>query len=311
MVSAVMSEGELVGAGTERGRQQLMTETDSEHGHLAEESVDDRRRTDDRRRIAGSVREEDAIGIAGEDLGGRCAGRHDLDRGDAGQVSEDRGLHTEVIGHDPLGSAIGGAGEGDLVGGIACDHTDEIDTAGSMLGRCRGPQFRFGRGAECSGHGAEVADVPRESPRVDAGDTGYSRCPQEFLEITLRAPVAAASGEVPDDDSPGEWTAGLVIDGRHPVVADVRIGEGDQLTGIGGVGDDLLVPGERGVEHDLPRCDPGIGSGPDGFALEDGAVGEDQQCFLRTAHRCASPCSTVGTPHRNVWRTLPRTTRPA
>ena len=39
------------------------------------------------------------------------------------------------------------------------------------------------------------------------------------------------------------------------VVADVRVGEGDDLAGVGRVGDDLLVAGQHGVEHDLAGRD--------------------------------------------------------
>jgi hypothetical protein len=57
-------------------------------------------------------------------------------------------------------------------------------------------------------------------------------------------------------------------------IADVREGEGDDLAGVGRIGDDLLVAGHRGIEADLARLD--LGSA-DALAPEDGAVGQHQR----------------------------------
>ena len=53
----------------------------------------------------------------------------------------------------------------------------------------------------------------------------------------------------------------LVVGGVDPVVADVGIGEGDDLAGVGRVGDDLLVAGEHGVEHRFAGGHPALGPG--------------------------------------------------
>ncbi|MGY4482600.1 hypothetical protein ACVWWR_001791 [Bradyrhizobium sp. LM3.2] len=57
-------------------------------------------------------------------------------------------------------------------------------------------------------------------------------------------------------------------------VADMRKGEGDELAGIGGIGEDLLVAGHRGVEADLAD---GLAFGPETKAFEHRAVGKHQQ----------------------------------
>jgi hypothetical protein len=99
----------------------------------------------------------------------------------------------------------------------------------------------------------------------------------------------------------------------HAVVADVRIREGDHLPGVRRIGDDLLVAGERGVEHhladrgliDRERC-----SGE--FTLEGGAVGEHEKPGVDGgAHRWASRLITTGSPRSIVWRTRPVSVRPA
>ena len=52
-------------------------------------------------------------------------------------------------------------------------------------------------------------------------------------------------------------------------VANVRIGQRDNLPTITGVGQDLLVPGEGRVENDLSH---GGADGTDGSPFEDGSV---------------------------------------
>ena len=57
-------------------------------------------------------------------------------------------------------------------------------------------------------------------------------------------------------------------------IADVREGEGDDLPGIRGVGEDLLIAGHGGVEADL--ADRGAG-GAQAEALQHGPVGQHQK----------------------------------
>src|SRR5260370_22010856 len=45
-------------------------------------------------------------------------------------------------------------------------------------------------------------------------------------------------------------------------VADVRVGEADDLPGVTGVGEDFLVAGEAGVENDFSAAARGSACGP-------------------------------------------------
>ena len=94
VVRAVVAERQLVGLRAEREPDDLVAEADAEHGHLAEQ----RRATAsaapvDRGRVTRPVREEHAVGLAGEDLGGGRRRRDDLDpatrrrRGGAGSCA--------------------------------------------------------------------------------------------------------------------------------------------------------------------------------------------------------------------------------
>ena len=57
-------------------------------------------------------------------------------------------------------------------------------------------------------------------------------------------------------------------------IADMREREGDDLPGIGGVGEDFLVAGHGGVEADLADR---MAGGAEAEAFEHGAVGEHQE----------------------------------
>ena len=76
---------------------------------------------------------------------------------------------------------------------------------------------------------------------------------------------------------------GLRIFGAYPVISDLRIRHGHDLAGIRGVGDDLEVAFERGVEADFPEHLAGsTASG----SREDRSVLESQQCRPQRGLRC-------------------------
>ena len=57
-------------------------------------------------------------------------------------------------------------------------------------------------------------------------------------------------------------------------IADMREGEGDELPGIGGIGEDLLVAGHRGVEADLAD---GVAFRAEAKTLQHGTVGKHEE----------------------------------
>ena len=111
--------------------------------------------------------------------------------------------------------------------------------------------------------------------------------------------------------------AGLVVHRIDPVVADMGSGEGDDLAGVGGIGDHLLIAGENGVEHRFAGGHPPIGFGSHGFTFEDGAVGQHQTGLgsvdrpVPAAHRWASASTTTGSPANRVCLTWPVNVHPA
>ncbi len=128
-----------------------------------------------------------------------------------------------------------------------------------------------------AGHRAGVAQDPGEAAGVDPGDARHAVPAQHGVEAGLGPMVAVASCERTDDDASTERAARFEVGGVGAVVADVRRGEGDDLAGVTGVGDDLLIAAQDRVEHDLSRRDRPFGA--EQLTFEDAAVGE-HQCAL-------------------------------
>ena len=80
--------------------------------------------------------------------------------------------------------------------------------------------------------------------------------------------------QVTDDQAGGKHAARLDVFGVGADVADMGIGQRHQLTGIRRIGQDFLIAGHRGVEHDFANGQAGGANRP---APENGTVskGED------------------------------------
>ena len=57
-------------------------------------------------------------------------------------------------------------------------------------------------------------------------------------------------------------------------IADMRKGEGDELPGIGGIGEDLLIAGHRGVEADFAD---GLAFRAEAKTFQHGAIGKHEE----------------------------------
>ena len=125
---------------------------------------------------------------------------------------------------------------------------------------------------------ALLADQRGQRARVDAGDADDAARLQPLVEVARRAEVRRL-GDVGLQNAAAHAGARRGVD-RLDVflvgadIADMRKGEGDDLAGIGGVGQDLLVAGHRGVEADLAGR---LADRAEADALDDGAVGEHEE----------------------------------
>ena len=120
-----------------------------------------------------------------------------------------------------------------------------------------------------------IAQQARQLAGVDLGDRDDPAGLQPFGQRDLAAPVARATRHVANDQAGCPDLAGFVVEIGAAGVADMRIGQRDQLAGVGRVAQDFLIAGDRGVEHDFADGQAGRAYG---FALEYGAVFEDKDC---------------------------------
>ena len=121
---------------------------------------------------------------------------------------------------------------------------------------------------------------------------------QELLERMARAPARVQERQVADDEARGVDGVGLEVLGRDAGIADVRVGQRDDLAGIGRVGQDLLVARHRRVEHDFAGRDAGR---PDGNAPKHRAVLECEHC-RRRCHQGVLPVPPRRLPARGAGR---------
>ena len=252
------------------------------------------------------------MGLPGQDPFGAVTGRHHLDVGEGREAAQDRGLDAEVDDADPPGPPTVGPRGGPTVGTLTRHRGDEVDAVGAGLGGGGGSQVGLRSGAEGTHHGARRADVAGEATRVDVGEARQAVACEEAVQAPGGAPIAGHRHQVPHHEAPAERSAALEVGVGDPVVADVGVGEGDDLPGVGRIGENLLVAGHHGVEHHLTGSDTARWLGTRHLALEDLAVGEHQGAGTPGLghHRCASPSMTTASPASSVWRTLPLRRRP-
>ena len=123
-------------------------------------------------------------------------------------------------------------------------------------GRLGVHRFRASRRAELgredpAPHRARVADVAHQLAGVDAADRGHAGVAQPIEPPALGVGGILAVLGLAHDDGARVGAIGLHGGRADAVVADERVGEGDDLAGVGGIGDGLLIAGHRGVEDDL------------------------------------------------------------
>ena len=108
---------------------------------------------------------------------------------------------------------------------------------------------------------------------VDVADADDVVRAQIVAERAVGAPGAVSIGGVAHDEAGGLQRGGFDIQRVDAGVADVRVGEGDDLSGVGRVGEDFLVAGHGGVEDEFAAA---AARGTDGAAAKHTAVGEGE-----------------------------------
>src|SRR5690606_34931412 len=104
---------------------------------------------------------------------------------------------------------------------------------------------------------AANADAAGQRAGVDAGEADLALRLHPVDELALGAEARVRGDLLAHHAADGAFDLRLDVLRVGADVADVREGEGDDLRGIGRVGQDLLVAGHRGVEAHLADGAPG------------------------------------------------------
>ena len=79
--------------------------------------------------------------------------------------------------------------------------------------------------------------------------------------------------QITNDQTGCENGAGFGIFRIRADITDMGISQGDDLFGVGGIGEDFLIPGHGGIEYHFADR---MAGGSDGTALEEGTVSQDE-----------------------------------
>ncbi|MNT00812.1 hypothetical protein D3C72_1352560 [compost metagenome] len=291
VVGAVVALIHLDGLGAQGDGQHLMAQADAQDRLAAGDQLLDFRHGvgAGRGRVARTVGQDHAVGIAGQDVLGRGRRRHhgDLHAG-RGQGAQDVALHAVVDDHHRLGAgfrlgvagrpvpdALGpfkGLGRRGVLGQIQADQALPVARLGHQ-----GVQVELALGVvgDDGVRGALVADDLGQGAGVHTGQADHAARLHPAVEAAGGAPVGRLGRNVAEYGAAGRALGRradlLDVFVVHADVADVGEGEGQDLAHVGGVGQDFLIARHRGVEDHLAedRAD-----GADADALQDSAVSE-------------------------------------
>jgi hypothetical protein len=304
MVRAAVPELELARARTEREPEQLVSEADAERGQLLRQLAGGLDREVERLGVTGAVREQHAVGRECQHVRRGGTRRHDAHaEAFRPEPAEDVVLDAVIAHDDERLSVLGGRLDRGRTGRappVGLDAGDDVREREAFHLRARARLLHElvrvrALGRETAAHRALVAQVAGERARVDTGESGQVLLREQRIEGPGRAPVARDLAEIATHHALRPQARTLPVLVVHAVVADQRVREHQDLAAIGRVREDLLVPGHRGVEHDLAG---GLDLGTETLAAEDASVLERQH-RLAPLHR-----STFAARHGSTFAAL-------
>jgi hypothetical protein len=94
-----------------------------------------------------------------------------------------------------------------------------------------------------------LAQMAHQCAGVDVSEDRYFELLQVFFSDLLRAPVGAHARKLADDQALNVGARSFIVFGVGAVVADFRIGENDDLAGVGRIGKDFLIAGDGSIKN--------------------------------------------------------------
>src|SRR6185437_83580 len=93
--------------------------------------------------------------------------------------------------------------------------------------------------------------VANESTAVNIGDDGDLEFFQVLVSNLLRPPVGTDGGKLAHSQPFNVGVGSFIVFRVGSVIADLRIGQDDDLAGVGGISENFLVAGEGGIKNDF------------------------------------------------------------
>ena len=284
LVDAAVAVAELVRAKAQRPAQDLVAETDSEvRQFLVQHRAQQGNLVVGGSGVAGSVGHEETVGLDRVDVLQSGRGRQDVyPHAALGEAHRSHCFDAEVhCGDGEAGFALPavipgfnhvGLVDGDFFGqGCALHGCAGEDGVQQFLVSGLGGLAR----EDTCPHGLVLAEVAGDGTRVNALDAHDSLLDEFFVKASLGAPVGGPARGIADNVPRNPDAAGFSVFAVDAGVADVRRCLHDELTGVRGIGDGLLVAGHSGGEDGLSQS----GSlGAVAAAAEHAAVFEHQYC---------------------------------
>ncbi|KFB69115.1 MAG: hypothetical protein CAPSK01_001306 [Candidatus Accumulibacter vicinus] len=160
-----------------------------------------------------------------------------------------------------------------IVGRLNADHPGKVHPGET------GEGCRFGKRAlviDLDGHDAARlrALFPQQAcqlARVDPGNRNHAVFLQIRGQCLLQTPIRCPNRQVTNHQPCGMVARRFEVLGITANVADMRIGQGDDLATVRGIGQYFLIASHRRVEHDFTA---GTASGADRQTAENRAVSQ-------------------------------------
>ena len=121
-----------------------------------------------------------------------------------------------------------------------------------------------------------TAQMANQSSGVNLGEHRNPELLHELVGDLLRAPVGADFGKLAHDQTLNVGPLRFIVFGVGAVVSDFGVGQDDNLSGVGGVGENFLVAGDGSIKNDFAGA---LAFRAVAFASEDSAVFECKDCL--------------------------------
>ena len=180
-------------------------------------------------------------------------------------------------------------------------HTGETGPSGRLRPQIVNIEMAVGRVLKRADRRPAIANAAGQPAGVGAGQPRHPVTGQPGVQIAF-GPMIGGGRDLGAGDQPhGRRIDGFDVGAIGADIADMRKGEGDQLAGVGRVGQDFLIAGHRCVEANF--ADAGLG-GADSTSPKHRAIGQDQG-GRRAMRSAAHVAARDGRESACPWQTPP------